>query len=226
MQYNNIFYHFTQVKSRVNFHLHRYFCFFLFCTKADQYDAINKANFPTSLFLSRIGINLLGRTILNLPSKKVKYALMSSITPLPAIRPLSAPIHIRLARALFLFALGGSVYYFIEILWRGHSHFSMFLCGGFCFSGLYIIHHVCRAASCVIRWIFGAIFITVSEFWCGVAVNLILDWHVWNYADQPFNLLGQVCLPFTLIWLLLCIPADWLCSLLRKAFRIESPQKY
>ena len=151
---------------------------------------------------------------------------MSSIFPLPAIQPRTVPLSIRFSRAFFLFALGGTVYYFLEILWRGHSHFSMFLCGGVCFSGLYLIHRICYACSCLTRWIYGAIFITVCEFWCGIAVNLILGWNVWNYADQPFNLLGQVCLPFTIIWFLLCIPADLLCSLLRKAFRVELPQNY
>ena len=151
---------------------------------------------------------------------------MSSFSSLPKIRPLPPPLPLRLARALFLFAIGGTVYYLIEILWRGHSHFSMFLCGGFCFAGLYLINRICYDTSRVIRWIFGAIFITVTEFGCGVAVNLLLGWGVWNYSNQPLNLLGQVCLPFTLIWFVLCIPADLLCTLFRRLFRVELPQKY
>lgn len=151
---------------------------------------------------------------------------MSSFSSLPPIRPLPLPITLRLAHTFFLFSSGGILYYFLEILWRGHSHFSMFLCGGFCFVGLYIIHRICYDTAHIIRWIFGAIFITVSEFWCGIVVNILLGWEVWDYSDLPLNLLGQVCLPFTLAWFFLCIPADLLCSLYRRLFRIESPQKY
>ena len=151
---------------------------------------------------------------------------MPTFFPLPAIRPISAPLPLRMAHGLFLFSVGGSVYYFIEILWRGHSHFSMFLCGGFCFAGIYLIHRICQNTLVFLRWIYGALFITVSEFWCGVIVNLMLGWHVWSYAEQPLNLLGQICLPFTLIWFLLCIPADWLCSGFRRLFRIELPREY
>ena len=30
-------------------------------------------------------------------------------------------------------ALGGALYCLLEMLWRGYSHVSMFLVGGFCF---------------------------------------------------------------------------------------------
>ena len=33
----------------------------------------------------------------------------------------------------FLFLIGGALYYVIEILWRGYSHWSMFILGGICF---------------------------------------------------------------------------------------------
>ena len=34
---------------------------------------------------------------------------------------------------IFLFIIGGFTYYMIEILWRGYSHWSMFILGGICF---------------------------------------------------------------------------------------------
>ena len=33
----------------------------------------------------------------------------------------------------FLFLIGGALYYLIEVLWRGYSHWSMFILGGVCF---------------------------------------------------------------------------------------------
>ena len=45
-------------------------------------------------------------------------------------------------------------------------------------------------------------------------LNLMLGLHIWDYSDMPFNFLGQICLPFTILWLflsLLCIFVDdWL----------------
>ena len=34
---------------------------------------------------------------------------------------------------LLLFLIGGLVYAWIEILWRGYTHWSMFVLGGICF---------------------------------------------------------------------------------------------
>ena len=39
----------------------------------------------------------------------------------------------RISEYLFCWALGGTLYYAVELLFRGYSHWSMFLLGGFCF---------------------------------------------------------------------------------------------
>lgn len=60
----------------------------------------------------------------------------------------------------------------------------------------------------------GACIITSVEFICGCIVNLLLGWNVWNYSDMPFNVLGQVCMPYMVLWFLLSgvaiILDDWL----------------
>ena len=38
----------------------------------------------------------------------------------------------KLSEYLFLWTLGGSLYYFFEIFFRGFSHWSMFILGGIC----------------------------------------------------------------------------------------------
>lgn len=35
-------------------------------------------------------------------------------------------------------------------------------------------------------------------------VNRVMHLGVWDYSAAPFNLLGQICLPFTLLWFPLC----------------------
>ena len=37
------------------------------------------------------------------------------------------------AKAVILALIGGSIYVFIELVWRGYSHISMFILGGVCF---------------------------------------------------------------------------------------------
>ena len=60
----------------------------------------------------------------------------------------------------------------------------------------------------------GASIVTFVEFICGCIVNLWLGWNIWNYSDMPFNILGQICLPYMVLWSLLSgvaiILDDWL----------------
>lgn len=49
----------------------------------------------------------------------------------------------------------------------------------------------------------GAVIITAVELVFGIAFNLILKEHVWDYSNVPLNFLGQICLPFSLLWFLL-----------------------
>lgn len=59
-----------------------------------------------------------------------------------------------------------------------------------------------------------AALVTITEFAAGCVLNLWLGLDIWDYSDIPFNLLGQICLPFSLAWWVLCfafIPVfDWL----------------
>ena len=105
---------------------------------------------------------------------------------------------------LILFIFGGVIYFLIEILWRSYSHWTMFLLGGLCFVIVgainnYIPWKMKFKKQMTIR----AIIITILEFIVGVVVNLILKWNIWDYSMLPFNILGQISLPFSLIWFLL-----------------------
>ena len=56
--------------------------------------------------------------------------------------------------------------------------------------------------------------VTVTEFAAGCMLNIWLGLGIWDYSGMPLNLMGQVCLPFSLAWWGLClvfIPVfDWL----------------
>lgn len=98
--------------------------------------------------------------------------------------------------------IGGAGYCLIEILWRGRTHYSMFFAGAIVLSSfLYISQSfsVPLWAKCLI----GTAIITAIEFVLGVWFNIVLKEGVWDYSNMPFNILGQICLPFSAAWFVL-----------------------
>ena len=108
---------------------------------------------------------------------------------------------------LFLGFIGGFTYYNIELMYRGYSHISMFLLASFLFILIGLINEFLSwDTPLFIQSIIGAIIVTVFEFITGCIVNLWLGLNVWDYSSEPLNVMGQICLPFTLIWIVLsCI---------------------
>ena len=47
-------------------------------------------------------------------------------------------------------------------------------------------------------------FVVSAEFITGIIVNKVMGWNVWNYTDQPFHLMGQICFPFAVLFSGLC----------------------
>ena len=98
--------------------------------------------------------------------------------------------------------LGGVLYYLVEILYRGYSHWSMFLLGGAAFL-------FCGVQGRAVKWqdplikqlIRCGIFITTTEFITGIIVNRWMGWNVWDYSDMPLNVMGQICPHFTLAFM-------------------------
>jgi len=115
---------------------------------------------------------------------------------------------------MLVYILGGLLYALAEIIWRGWTHWSMVLCGGLCFTLMYLISM--SPLSLHRKWILSAVTITTVEFLTGCLVNLVLKWHIWDYSALPFNLLGQICPQFLLIWLALSVPGIALCEALRR----------
>lgn len=106
-----------------------------------------------------------------------------------------------LIKALTLFFCGGVLYYSIEIMWRGHSHVSMFLDGGVCFVLIGLMNEIVPGLPLAVQAVLGASLIVFSELLVGSLVNLRLGLNVWDYSNQPMNYRGQVCLPFFLLWI-------------------------
>ena len=105
-----------------------------------------------------------------------------------------------------LFCTGGTIYPLLEIASRGRTDFSMALAGGVC---LCLIDRICCLA--------GSGIITTVEFCTGLIVNILLKMDVWDYSALPVNIMGQICLRFSVIWCFLTIPAMGVCTLFDKS---------
>lgn len=108
----------------------------------------------------------------------------------------------RYHKEIILGFIGGMLYIGIELIWRGYSHWTMFALGGLCFVCLGRINEV--IPWCMPLWqqaLIGTAIITGLEFITGCIVNLWLGWNVWDYSNVPFNVLGQICLPYILLWI-------------------------
>ena len=100
-------------------------------------------------------------------------------------------------RNLGIFLAGGGIYVSMELLWRRRSHISMFAAGGICFLLLGKIRK--SRLPDTVKPLAGAAAITAVELGTGLLVNR--DHHVWDYRSVPGNYRGQICLPFSLLWI-------------------------
>ena len=104
-------------------------------------------------------------------------------------------IIVKRIKYLLLFSAGGLGYMGLELLWRGWSHRTMFFAGGTCFLLLGRLRNQppwLQAAA-------GAGVITAVELAAGLLLNR--QYGIWDYRNVPLNFMGQICLPYSLLWM-------------------------
>jgi len=105
---------------------------------------------------------------------------------------------------LTLFLIGGGIYILLEMVYRGRSHWTMFLLGGVCFLAIgYINRFLPWETPLPVQMLIGTAIITALELLTGWIVNIKLGWHVWDYSRVPLNFYGQICLPASIGWFFL-----------------------
>lgn len=130
-----------------------------------------------------------------------------------------------LLRLFTLWIIGGNAYMIIELLYRQRTHWTMGVVGGLCFILIGLINEGYNFNMSLVKqsWI-AATVVTVVEFFSGCIINLKLGWDVWDYSNLPCNIMGQVCLPFYFLWMLLAPLAIIVDDILRwKLFGEEKP---
>lgn len=114
----------------------------------------------------------------------------------------------RIIECLLVFVSVGTLYYCIEIVYKGltynnwHSHWTMAMIAGM--MGIiamtlndkftYEIDYLLQVLIC-------AVVCTVLEYAVGIIWNV--DYSIWDYRGQFMNIDGQICLLFSCIWMVL-----------------------
>lgn len=112
--------------------------------------------------------------------------------------------------------LGGVYYSFLEVLWRGYTHWTMIFAGAVSLAFMYFIFTADTVKSYFLKCFVSAVGVCAIEFFMGCIVNLWLGWEVWDYSEMPFNLLGQICPVFFAVWFALSIPGSFLCRAVKR----------
>ncbi len=131
----------------------------------------------------------------------------------------------RLLKAVVLFTIGGAVYFSLELLFRGYSHWTMAALGGFCFLLIGGINEFLPWKMGIFyQALIGGAGVTLAELFAGLILNVHFKMGIWDYSNQPLNFAGQICLKFSALWVLVSLFGIVLDDFLRYwIFKEEKP---
>ncbi len=133
----------------------------------------------------------------------------------------------KILKALFLWLIGGGLYFGIETLWRGYSHWTMFVLGGICFVLIGELNELYTWDMVLVsQMVLSAIGVTVLELITGLIVNIGLGWGIWDYSRVPYNFYGQICLVYTNLWFFLSLVGILLDDFIRWKWLGEEKMHY
>ena len=133
----------------------------------------------------------------------------------------------KLLKHIFLFLVFGCLYCLIEILFRGFTHPAMFIVGGLCGILIGMLNEKIEWTTPLLyQMLIGGAIVTLIEFIAGVILNLWLHLDIWDYSNIPGNILGQICVPFSVAWCFLSLIAIILDDYLRYWFFGEEKPHY
>lgn len=132
-------------------------------------------------------------------------------------------------KTLAIFAISGIFYIATEVSYNaigkglarlvGHTSLWMLLVGGLL--GL-VLSYIGRSGGVLRRRLpyflvvlIGALSIDALELVSGIVLNLWLGFNLWSYQGERFNILGQISLYHSFLWVLLTPAAFWLEDVLK-----------
>ena len=128
---------------------------------------------------------------------------------------------------LTLFLIGGITYYFIEIAYRGYSHYSMVIVGGLCFILIGSINEFSnKEIPLLLQMLISVLLVDIVELISGIIINKVLLLNVWDYSQLKYNFLGQISLNSSITWFFLSLFAIYMDDLLRHVIFKEKKPRY
>ena len=126
-----------------------------------------------------------------------------------------------------LFGVGGLAYGLIEVIYRQKTYPLMILCGGLAIVLLDKINdHISWDMDILLQGCIGSALITGMEFIIGnLSLAGVLP-KMWDYSNVWMNYKGIICLPFSLIWIILSICAIMLADAINYYIFDEQPIPY
>jgi uncharacterized membrane protein len=132
-----------------------------------------------------------------------------------------------LIRLFTLWLVLGMCYATLELFFRGVTYLPMIFVGGL--AGLcvgllnqypfFFDRHMWQQA------LIGTLLTLTIEYFSGCLLNIKLGLHLWSYTGLPFNIKGQICMPYGALWFLLMPFAIWADDWLRyKLFNEGKPK--
>ena len=130
----------------------------------------------------------------------------------------------KIIKVLFLWFIIGMIYFTVEGLWRipkgGYANIIMLPIGGLC--GILIggINQIPKFYNLKIykQSLIGTIIVLTVEYILGFILNVIFKLNIWDYSNLKFNLNGQICLTYAVLWFILMPAAIWIEDYLRFIF--------
>lgn len=123
-----------------------------------------------------------------------------------------------LKKEFFIFIIFGISYFTLEILYRGYSNWTMIFLGGIVSVLIGLINEITPNMRMWKQMLLGTILVTLFEFILGYILNIKLGLGIWDYSNIPFNIMGQICLPFSFLWFVLSYFVIILDDILKETF--------
>lgn len=105
---------------------------------------------------------------------------------------------------LILWTIFGTLYFAMECMWKGNSHWTMFILGGICGILLDLENEFLSWETPLWKqMLIGCGIITTLEFITGEILTRVFHLIIWDYSNLPFNIDGVICLPYSILWFFL-----------------------
>lgn len=126
-----------------------------------------------------------------------------------------------------LSVVGGLSYGIIELIYRQKTYYLMILCGAIAVILLDKINdYISWDMDILLQGCIGSLIITGMEFIIGNLYLMGIVPKMWDYSNVWLNYKGIICLPFSLIWILLSICAILLADTINYYVFHELPVPY